>query len=402
MIKNNKKLLRRKISIILCSFLLFSLLAGCDGKVQDTDKYVDDVIAVEEGSPADEKIKANGKEYNVAGEMAEVPADIQADQPEAQPQKGTEQKPEGQDIPGEKKEEKLVYTCNMEIETTEYKETLSAIEKNIKKYNGIIDYQNEMDDANDWYYSDYRKTTGTMACDMKIRIPSKDYQAFLNSLEGNGKIKSKSMNVENISRSYYDTKAVIEALEIQEQRLLHMMKEAKSIKDMIAVEERLTEVQEELNQNKTALSIMDTDVAYSTVNLNITEVLEYKPAVTGKKTNTFMERLKNVLEDSWHNFLSLLENLLFSLIYFVPFVIVFGPVCLIVCSLYNRYRRKKKEKTAKKKREFNAFKEKDEKEREIIKKTMEKEAKDSFKDTVPTQEEELLEINGFNEGNKKD
>lgn len=398
--KNNKKLFRRKFNIILCSFLLFTLLAGCDGKVQDTDKYVDDVIAVEERNPVNKKINTNEEEYSVAGEMAEVPEDIQADRPEAS-QKGTEQKSEERDIPNETKEEKLVYTCNMEIETTEYKKTLSAIEKNIKKYNGIIDYQNEMDDANDWYYSDYRKTTGTMACGMKIRIPSKDYQAFLSSLEGKGKIKSKSMNVENISRSYYDTKTVIEALEIQEQRLLHMMKEAKSIKDMIAVEERLTEVQEELNRNKTALSIMDTDVAYSTVNLNITEVLEYKPAVVGKKTNTFMERLKNVLEDSWHNFLILLEKLLFSLIYFIPFVIVFGPVCLIIIALYNRYNRKKKEKTAKKKREFNAFKEKDEKERKEMKKAMEEES-GAINDTVPTQEEELLEINGFNEGNKKD
>lgn len=391
MAKNNKKLFRRRFSIILCSFLLIALLAGCDDQGRSTRDYVDDTIVMDKGAPVDDAIKAEGEEdYNIAGEMAENMSENSKEQ---------DQKGPGQDIPEERKEEKLVYTCNMEIETTEYKKTLSAIKKNIKKYNGIIDYQNEMDDANDWYYSDYRKTTGTMTCNMKIRIPSKDYQAFLNSLEGNGKIKSKSMNVENISRSYYDTKAVIESLEIQEQRLLHMMKEAKSIKDMIAVEERLTEVQGEMNRNKTALSVMDTDVAYSTVNLNVTEVLEYKPAVTGKKTNTFMERLKNVIEESRKNFFSILENLLFSIIYFIPFLIVFGPVCLIIYLVCNWYSKKKK--TAKKKKEFNDFKKKDEKERKEMKKAMEEE-NGAINDTVPTQEEELLEINGFNEGNKKD
>ena len=42
-----------------------------------------------------------------------------------------------------KQEEKLVYTCDLQIETTDYSKTISAIDEQIKKYHGIIDSQND-------------------------------------------------------------------------------------------------------------------------------------------------------------------------------------------------------------------------------------------------------------------
>ena len=46
---------------------------------------------------------------------------------------------------------------------------------------------------------------------------------------------SRSENVRNISKTYYDTEATIASLEIQESRLLNMMNEAASIDDMPSI-----------------------------------------------------------------------------------------------------------------------------------------------------------------------
>lgn len=246
----------------------------------------------------------------------------------------------------ETKEEKLVYTCDLTIETTSYKETLQEIEKQIKEYSGIIESQNEYDNDSGWYIDGHKKTSGTMECTITVRIPSKSYQAFLKSLEGKGKMTHKSMDVTNISRTYYDTQATIQSLEIQEKRLLKMMEDAKDIDDMIKVESRLTEVQTQLNQYKTQLSVMDTQVAYSTVTMTIEEVLEYKPTTPGKKTNTFTERLINTLKDSRDGFLSFMEGLLFLIIQLLPFIIVLALVWFVTKPLrrrYSAYRRLKKE-----------------------------------------------------------
>lgn len=74
-----------------------------------------------------------------------------------------------------------------------------------------------------------------------------------------------------------------------------MLKSADKIEDMITVEARLTEVQTELNKQKTLLSSMDMDVDYSTINLNIEEVLEYSQSQPGQKQISLLTDLKILL-----------------------------------------------------------------------------------------------------------
>ena len=57
--------------------------------------------------------------------------------------------------------------------------------------------------------------------------------------------------------------------------LLKMMEKAESIQDMIAVEERLTEVQSELAWYEESLTGMDNQVDYATVTVSLREVKEY-------------------------------------------------------------------------------------------------------------------------------
>lgn len=107
-----------------------------------------------------------------------------------------------------------------------------------------------------------------------------------------------------------------------------MLKSADKIEDMITVEARLTEVQTELNKQKTLLSSMDMDVDYSTINLNIEEVLEYSQSQPGQKTNKFIDRLKNTIVDSWESFVNTLEELLFLIIRLIP-VAILGLIIII-------------------------------------------------------------------------
>ena len=132
-------------------------------------------------------------------------------------------------------EEKLVYHCNLEIETLDYPATMTSIKEAISRYGGVIQSESESDSGHNWYYADYRKTGGTMHNYLEVRIPSKDYNNFLEELDGVGKIISKSTSVDNISQKYYDTTAQIEALQIQEKNLLAMMEKCETIEDMITV-----------------------------------------------------------------------------------------------------------------------------------------------------------------------
>ena len=234
--------------------------------------------------------------------------------------------------------DKLVYTCNMEIETTEYAETVAAIREKIREYGAIIEYESESDSNRYWYYEDNRKTSGTMYLSWTIRVPVAKYDAFVSDAGTMGKLISKSQNVDNISRQYHSTEARIEALEKEEKRLNEMMDAAETIEEMIYIEERLTDVEYELNTNRTSLASMDVDVAYSTVNMNVREVLVYTS--TPAPTVTFGQRVKEAFRDSWKGFTSFCEGLLIVIIHLLPFLFAALVIVLLILGI-NRIADKK-------------------------------------------------------------
>ena len=335
--------MRKPVRIFALMLILCLMLSGCSGDVSDKSTDTDSGYNSEEYQEEDGGASMSVQSAKGAEDVGDVSdEDYQEDVSSEGNSQNLNQ--EEKDIKAEKTEEKLVYTCDIDIETTTYQETVTQIKKIIKDYKGIIESQEDYENETGWDVGDY-KTSVTMITNITVKVPAKDYEAFLKSLDGKGKTTRKNMNVTNISRSYYDTSATVEALKIQEKRLLEMMEQAKTIDDMIAVEKRLTEVQTQLNQEKTRLSMMDTEVAYSTITLNIEEVLEYKNQPEGRKTNKFVDRLIYAFKDSWNNFLSFLEKLLFLCIRLLPFAICAAIILIITTPL----RRKHKEKTIQKK-----------------------------------------------------
>ena len=254
----------------------------------------------------------------------------------------------GKDIPAATLEEKLVYTCTMDMETTQYDETIRSLRELIQKYGGIIQHESYSDSASNWYYSSYEKKSGTMSAAIIVRIPSAKYRDFLDGIDGFGKITRSEQSVENITRRYSETETTIRSLETQEERLLEMMAQAETVDEMLSIEYRLSEVQNELQILKNRLAEMDTDVAYSTVQLNVREVLEFTPEVEPTKTLTFGDRLRNALRNSWNTFRGFLEGLLFFLIEAGPILLVVGGISvgimLIIMKSVKRAKRKNAEK----------------------------------------------------------
>ncbi|MBR3346330.1 MAG: DUF4349 domain-containing protein [Solobacterium sp.] len=227
----------------------------------------------------------------------------------------------------------LVYTGSMTIETLDYEETVKAVRERISSYKGIIQDQNEWDGDKSWYYTDGRARTSNRTLSMTVRIPTESFDSFMSDMEGTGKMTNRSENVENISRQYSDNAIEIEALEKQQERLLEMMDAAKTVEEMILVEERLSEVQRDLNQKKSRRSNMDTDVKYSTIHLNVNEVQKYTPIDNGIRIDGFGEKVKEAFEESWVNFVYFLEQLVLFLIGVLPFVAVIAIICFIIAAV---------------------------------------------------------------------
>ena len=242
------------------------------------------------------------------------------------------------------KAEKLVFTGSLTVETTDFSATLARIRQSVTDLGGFIESEDESDDAYGWYMDDYRKSSSTLRAYIHARIPSPGFYEFMDGIEGEqAKITNRSVNVQNISRQYSETATTIESYEIQEARLLEMMKEATRVSDMLEIENRLSEVQRSLKQYKNTLSGMDTDVAYSTVSISLREVGIYsRPEVT-----SFTEKIRNAFTDGWAGFVGGLQ--IFS-IWFVGnifgillFFVILWVLYRIIKGIF-RQRRKRKNK----------------------------------------------------------
>jgi len=322
--------MRKPVRIFALMLILCLILSGCSGDVSDKSTDTDSGYNSEEYQEEDGGASMSVQSVKGAEDAGDV-------SDEDYQREDTNTAENTQDI---NTGEKLVYTCDISIETTAFQNTVDQIKEMIKDYKGIIESQEDYENEAGSYQNKY----STLVTNLTVKVPANDYENFLNDLKGKGKITHRNMNVTNISRSYYDTSATVEALEIQEKRLLDMMKQAKTIDDMIAVEKRLTEVQTQLNQNKTNLSAMDTEVAYSTITLNIQEVLEYKNNPEKRKTNKFIDRLINELKDSWKGFLFFMENMLFLVIRLLPFAVFAGIALCIIIPIQKKFGKKKPKK----------------------------------------------------------
>lgn len=253
----------------------------------------------------------------------------------------------GTDENGKLSEQKLIYTADITIQTQTFQDTFNAVKDAITKVGGFVESESTSDSAWNWYYSDYRKSSGTLHSYITVRVPSTKYREFLSLIEGtDGKITSKSEYVQNITKRYNDQSILVASLEKQETRLLDMMDKAETIEDMITIESRLSEVQTQLNQARNTLAGYDTDIDYSTINVQIEEVLQYKSSVVQQ---TFLERLGNTFSRSWRDFGEFMQDLILAIVYLLPAILVIVIILVILRPFLKKWGAKRKEKREAKK-----------------------------------------------------
>ena len=241
--------------------------------------------------------------------------------------------------------DKLIYSGSITLQTLEYEKTMESIHSRIESAGGFVQYEDESDGNETWYYSGSSRSVPRRHAMIQARIPSEQFSVFLDGVAEDGQVMNRFVNADNISQTYAETEASVQAYEIEQERLLEMMDKAETIEDMIAVEARLSEVEAELSRYKTSLASMDRDVEYSSVTVNVDEVREYTEE---KDDSTFISRLKETVRDSWDGFLWFMEGLLHVVIRLVPFLIVILVIVLIVRAVNKKLEGKRRARKARK------------------------------------------------------
>lgn len=188
-------------------------------------------------------------------------------------------------------EQKLIKTVSIRAETEDLDGMLTELNAQIAELGGYIEYQ---DSYNGSMYSGYR----SRSADLTIRIPAQKLDSFVTQVEGFSNIISKNQSQEDVTLQYVDTQSRMDALEVEQQRLLELLEKAETMTDLLEIEARLTEVRYELESITSQMRVLENQVNYATVELHISEVEVYTetaPLTPWQRIgNGFTENLKNI------------------------------------------------------------------------------------------------------------
>ena len=245
---------------------------------------------------------------------------------------------------------KIIYSANLQAQTTDFDAAIAALDKQIASFGGFIERSDISGDTR--YNNDGTTTVINRWADYTIRVPATKFEEFLRQTEGLGNVTSVSRYAENVTSQYTDYEARLSSLRTQEERLLAMLEKSEDVDSLIALEQRLSDVRYETESIERNLRNLDLQISYSTVNLYLEEVEIYTPTVPVQRT--FGEKLPDAFSDGWKSFVRGVQYFCIDLASMLPGLVLFVLIVLAVFFLGRKIVRKVKTKRERKKAEPQA------------------------------------------------
>ena len=245
---------------------------------------------------------------------------------------------EAAEAPAERPD-KIIYSADATVETTDFDGSIAALTAMVEKYGGWIE-SSSINGAN--YYNMARGRVSTRSANYSLRVPSGEFETIMGSLSTLGNVPYSHTYTENISAQYYDTEARLTAYQTQEARLLQMLEIAETVEDIIAIEEKLTELRYKIESLQTSLKNWDRQVSYSSIYLNIEEVEEYTPESMVQPS--YGEKLLDAFEAGIAGFVDAVGDFFIWLVEALPALAVIATAAAGLVALVRHRRNRKKAK----------------------------------------------------------
>lgn len=179
-------------------------------------------------------------------------------------------------------------------------------------------------------------TTGHLV----LRVPKGSFSDLLASVRESGLVLREETSTRDVSDQLVDLNARLENLRAQRERLREFYRRANDTEDLLAVEERLSRVQGEIERLEAKKRALQDRVAYSTLRVKLREPsLTPTPSPTASPRPSYHETsLSAAVGNSIHSLVVLGRSTLVTAAYLLPYAAVGAPL-LAVGALFLRRRR---------------------------------------------------------------
>ena len=205
---------------------------------------------------------------------------------------------------------KIIKTGKVRYQVKNVEESTDQIKKIIKSIGGYISnlqFQNNR-------YSLENKFT--------VKIPQKYFDLVLDSINNSVEfIDYENISTRDVTEEYMDLEARLKTkLEVKTRYETILRKQAKTVKEILETEEKLGDIQEEIEAAQGKLKYLKNRVAYSTITIELYEKVEYKEEPISYE-KSFWSKAKEGFSNGW----TLISILAIGIINIWP-LILFGSL----------------------------------------------------------------------------
>ena len=230
---------------------------------------------------------------------------------------------------------KLIRNVNLSLQTKEFDTVLDNMSQKVKDLGGYIQDSSVWGSSSD--YSSSRSASYT------LRIPSDKLDEFIDVVETLGNVTYKNESVDDVTLRYVDVESHKKALETEQERLLALLEKAENVEDIITIENRLSDVRYELENYESQIRLLDNQIDYSTVYVDVSEVSR----VTDTGKQGFFEEVASRFSDSVYVVLMGLRGFAIGILGSLPILVVWGVILAVVVLLLRKFVFKKSKKNKK-------------------------------------------------------
>ncbi|GGB22217.1 DUF4349 domain-containing protein [Mucilaginibacter rubeus] len=216
---------------------------------------------------------------------------------------------------------KIIKEGDIRFETGNPKAARQNIVSSLKKLGGYLAEENETNSGE----------TNQKEYNLKIRVPSKNFDAFLSSLTSSADhIDSKNIHIRDVTTQFIDVKAQINNNKQLEQRYLQLAAKATKMTDLLAIEDKLAAIRTEIDSAQGQLNYLSSQVSYSSLDISFYT----RQANLVNNGNGFGYKFENSLSTGWDT----MQNMFFSIVSLWPLIFV----ALIIYLLIIRWKKRRR------------------------------------------------------------
>jgi hypothetical protein len=167
--------------------------------------------------------------------------------------------------------QKIIQTAWVNLQTDRFDEVMQTLRRLAPDVDGFVESAELYD-----YYSQNRfsanQPTRLREFSIILRVPREHFDTVMWQVENLATVRSSNQSAEDVTARYTDLAGRLQTKYIEQERVLDMIGRAQTIEDLLALENRLGEINTDIELFQSQMTGIDRLSAFSTIHVHLSEV----------------------------------------------------------------------------------------------------------------------------------